>query len=99
MKDDEQQDPLDANLAKLIHQDNLPPAPSADEKAAMFAGLKARQAELTRPREVWLQPAILLGAAAAAVLLAYVAIFAEWRPDPVCRLHLMSLLVVEEVIV
>lgn len=77
--DDHKQDPLDANLAKLIRQDSLPPAPSEDQKQAMFARLRQKQEELAqpapvapaRPRRPRIVHPLFLGGLAAAALIAF----------------------------
>ena len=99
MNDDEKdQETLDANLAKLIREDNLPPVPSDAQKRVMFDALREKQREIAPPAEqlatpvrpILLHPFALGGIAAGLALLAAMLFFprneaaptAVHRPDP-----------------
>ncbi|MFT4546304.1 MAG: hypothetical protein ACI8XO_000552 [Verrucomicrobiales bacterium] len=85
MMNSEKQDPLDANLTKLITEDNLPPTPTSAQKGAMLERLQLRQQELAQPsarkRPIFLHPTILLGAATA-IALTCVVIFQDKTTTP-----------------
>lgn len=86
--EDHKQDPLDANLAKLIRKDSLPPAPSPTEKAAMMNSLRKKQAELTQavgePSKIIRFPVSLAAVAAVVGLLAaLIGVLIMLSPDPV----------------